>query len=339
MYKNLINSINNSSSSSLSSACNNAPTIKSPSTVLTSTNKDLPIKKITTNHTNGIEHKINDERINSHDEDEQDSQMHSAPSINYEKLVNILLNTISSSPTNTSINNIVMPKLAKLIDSLDRHLELNNELLEQSLSKKKEEDMIEMTRKKHDQNHRQKLQELLIKCLNESVWTLTTADLKERIRYINACLSDTCYSAPVDKPNHFNDMTQSVKRKLSPDSSIEHRPSRQAHFSPSKSWSNQNIQSNNANRLEKAKSFFNKYTQNMNGDTEFNQGDDNNRGLDDEDGTDHVQRNKSNLAHDSACLINEENNFQEEEFESLTNGNDNEYSDSNGLRDRHHDGE
>ena len=263
MYKSLINTIHNSSSSSLTTtAVDLNKSLTGPESL--ANDVQLAKRQACQSNENGL---LTNDRASSI---EKISELVEPNGI-HDKILGLLLNATLTS-TNSALNNLIMPKLSSLID-------LSNDILTQSLSKQKELDLIECTKRTNDQKHRQKLQDLLVKCLDDSISANpSNMELSEKISCINTCLSNMDHAG------------QSKKRKLSPASTIG-RGSRSEQLFLNNIMSNYNcgdandfMQRNQNNmpdtfatkttgtnkldRLEKARSFFKMYTQNLNGDSD-----------------------------------------------------------------------
>jgi len=78
----------------------------------------------------------------------------------------------------------MQPKIIKMLDTVQTYLDLNNEKLVEHLSKQREHESLELTKKSNDLNHRQKLQSLLIESINDN-------DLR-KANFINTCLHVVC---------------------------------------------------------------------------------------------------------------------------------------------------
>ena len=82
----------------------------------------------------------------------------------------------------------------KFTDLVERNLLLANELSEHLLYKQKEADQLEMSKRRADLNHRQRLQDMLCKCLSQSGdvdggGQGVGLNTSERIHYLNECLN------------------------------------------------------------------------------------------------------------------------------------------------------
>lgn len=172
MYKSLLNSLNNSSSSNQNnshktqngSSKQNAPTSSSSS----------PSKSESTTHTDDHSLHLN----------ELISSPTNNSTMNIEKCLNVLIHGMQNiSSSHTSLNTLLLNKLSKFTELIERNLTIDIELNEQKLFKQKEIDQLEMSQKRGDLNHRQRMQDLLCKYLSES-----GMDVRERVSYLNEYL-------------------------------------------------------------------------------------------------------------------------------------------------------
>ena len=79
--------------------------------------------------------------------------------MNFDILTNLVTSPVALA------NELVRPKILKMIDTIQSHLELNNEKLIVQTAKNREHQLIELAKKSSDLNHRQQLQTLLIESL------------------------------------------------------------------------------------------------------------------------------------------------------------------------------
>jgi len=89
-----------------------------------------------------------------------------------------LTNIVNSS---SLINNqSIQPKIIKMLDTVQTYLDLNNEKLVEHLSKQREHETLDLTKKSNDLNHRQKLQSLLVESIDNNDF--------RKANFIHTCL-------------------------------------------------------------------------------------------------------------------------------------------------------
>jgi hypothetical protein len=225
MYKSLLNSLNHTSSSNLNNTAKINTTSTSPSQQQQQQQQNASI----TNHKS--QSKLFDDDLLSSSSSSSSSssilaneclsspppkstsnQNQTISTINVSQCLNALINgiqTSSSSSSSSSLCNLLTSKVSKFTDLIEKNLQLANERSEHLLYKQKEADQLEMSKRRADLNHRQRLQDMLCKCLSQSSGSSGSSsgsdvdgglNLSERIHYLNECLN----GGALNKKNNNN---------------------------------------------------------------------------------------------------------------------------------------
>jgi hypothetical protein len=194
MYKSLLNSLNNSSSSNQNNPLKTQNGCSKPNVTTTSSSSSSPSKSESTTHT--------DDHSSSLHLNELLSSPSNNSTMNIEKCLNVLIHGIqNNSNHHSSLNTLLINKLSKLTELIERNLTIDIELNEQKLFKQKEIDQLEMSQKRGDLNHRQRMQDLLCKYLSES-----GMDVRERVCYLNEYLLSNRSRASLTTSEHLGVM-------------------------------------------------------------------------------------------------------------------------------------